>query len=156
MNTGRSTFPALAEPMGRSTEFLLAPTIDECIQAGDKIGLPRLEAMKFHAHHESKGWMIGKLRMKSLVGALQTWRLNWLERTGRIDTNGHEHEPAEKKLNGAEIVVKGRELERVLQRMEALTRSVEGLGSMRPDDREEYRKLKTRRDELKRILGVMI
>jgi hypothetical protein len=56
--------------------------------------------------------------------------------------------------NGADKVVKEKELERILSRMKVLTDSVESHCEMRPAAKEEYRNLKTRRDLLKGELGV--
>src|SRR5262252_8719545 len=136
--------------MSRSTPFLVAPTIDECIKAGGEIGLPPLEAMKFFHHHESKGWKIGRERIKSLPSALQTWRFNWLERGGRIDSNGHESNGAPAKLTGIDKMIREKELERVLVRMKVLKDGVEAHALMRAPDRAEYQKLKARRDVLKK------
>lgn len=146
--------------MARGTEMLLMPSIDEVINAAQAIGLPPLEGMKFFHHHESKGWMIGKTKMKSLASALQTWRLGYLERNGLIDSNGNQVNgngaSHPKKLTGAEMMVREKELERVLDRMKKLENSYDSHAEMRREDREEYRSLKLRRGELKKLLGVII
>lgn len=59
------------------------PTLDEVKLNGAKIGIPEIESIKFHAHFETNGWLVGgksKSPMKSWVGAMTTWKMRWIER----------------------------------------------------------------------------
>jgi len=51
------------------------------------MGLPETEAEKFFYFYESKGWIVGKVRMVSFVSSLALWNINWRERTQKV--NGH-------------------------------------------------------------------
>jgi len=53
------------------------PTMDEVKLVAQKCGLPELEAEKFWHFYESKGWKVGKNRMKSLGSAVAGWKLRW-------------------------------------------------------------------------------
>ena len=57
------------------------PTLESVKLLAAKAGLPDIEAEKFYYHFESNGWKVGKNPMKSIGGALGTWRHNWQERT---------------------------------------------------------------------------
>ena len=56
------------------------PTREELNLEASKIGLPYVEVDKFVNFYESKGWMVGKNKMKSWRGALAGWRTRWEER----------------------------------------------------------------------------
>jgi hypothetical protein len=56
------------------------PTLEEVLFVSEKAGLPVEQAKKFFNFYESKGWMIGKNKMKSVPHALANWRLTWQER----------------------------------------------------------------------------
>jgi len=56
------------------------PEIDEVRLQAEKIGLPPIEAERFHAHHSARGWVLkGNVPMKSWAHALQTWKINFDE-----------------------------------------------------------------------------
>lgn len=66
------------------------PSIEEVLLLGAKAGLPESESRKFHAFYESKGWMVGKNRMKSLNGAISGWKLRWQDFNPQVpSSNGH-------------------------------------------------------------------
>lgn len=141
--------------MAKGTPILFPPTVDEVISAGREHSLPALECMKFHAHYEANGWKVGKNRMVSLNGALRYWSLCWRENNGHVDGNGERREPVGK-LSGADKMICQKELERVLARMKLLENSYDSHAEMQRSDLNEYRALKQRRAELKKLLGVMI
>lgn len=86
--------PAIAGPMANasptststSTEYIREkfkkPTMEELKLHGAKIGLPDGECEKFFHFYESKGWMVGKSKMKSWQSSMINWRKNWQERGG--------------------------------------------------------------------------
>lgn len=57
------------------------PTLDMVKLECAKIGLPDGEGEKFMAHHEARGWMLSKARMRRWQSALITWRGYWQERS---------------------------------------------------------------------------
>lgn len=58
------------------------PTRDEILLHAAKIGLPPNEAEKFEHFYESKGWMVGKTKMRDWRRAMCGWRTRWQERNG--------------------------------------------------------------------------
>ena len=59
------------------------PTIEEVKLLGAKSGLPDHECEKLFAFYGSKGWMVGKNRMKSLPLTVTGWKLRWQESQGK-------------------------------------------------------------------------
>jgi hypothetical protein len=58
------------------------PTREELNLAAAKIGLPDLQVDKFVNFYASKGWMVGKNKMKSWQHALANWKIGWQEDGG--------------------------------------------------------------------------
>lgn len=66
------------------------PSLAEVSLLCAKSGLPEIEAQKFIAHHEARGWMLKTGQMRSWTAAFSTWRLNYEEqRFTRPMGNGH-------------------------------------------------------------------
>ena len=66
-------------PKSQRSTFTVPPLEDveaECV----KIQLPVSEALKFVDYYESKGWLVGKAKMKSWKPALRNWQRNQNER----------------------------------------------------------------------------
>ena len=66
-------------PKSQRLHFIVPPLEDveaECV----KIQLPVSEALKFVDYYESKGWLVGKAKMKSWKPALRNWQRNQNER----------------------------------------------------------------------------
>jgi hypothetical protein len=55
------------------------PSLDEVKVLFEKSGLPSEEAEKFFNFYESKGWMVGKNKMRSLPAAVGGWAARWRE-----------------------------------------------------------------------------
>lgn len=66
----------------RQRKPFVKPTVEELRLACAKTGLPEIEAEKFYNYYESKGWFVGKSPMKSWVGALANWKINWQQSNG--------------------------------------------------------------------------
>jgi len=65
-------------PKNRLTQFE-PPSLEQVQAYFNEIGVQpsNLEAQKFIAHHETRGWKLrGNIQMVSWKGACQTWRLN--------------------------------------------------------------------------------
>ena len=71
-----STEPLEADKTLRSQKFV-EPTLDEVKLLMAKAGLPESEAQKFINHHAARGWMLGKVKMKSVSHAVGTWATNY-------------------------------------------------------------------------------
>ncbi len=133
--------------MSKKTDMLITPTLEECVALAISMDLPQSEGKKFFHHYESVGWMVGRTKMVSLKSAMAGWRLRWEERTGKC-----EDQPA--KLSGADKMIRKEELNRVMERLKALEASYDSHLEMRSNDRTEYFKLRKRRDQLRKELGV--
>lgn len=62
--------------------MLIHPTLEEVQKAAASISLSSREAAKFFYFYDSKGWKVGKQPMKSLMSALQGWKLRNEDKTG--------------------------------------------------------------------------
>lgn len=56
------------------------PTVEEVEHQCSQIGLPAIEASKFVNYYESKGWIVGRSKMKSWKHSLANWHRNYMER----------------------------------------------------------------------------
>jgi len=123
------------------------PTLGQVKEHGAKISLPEAECDRFYDHFESNGWKVGtaKTPMKIWTSALANWKRTWQERVA-----------GGQKQNGACTVVYGKEYERVIDRMKAIKGNYSGHQAWREEDRLEFGELKTRREELKELLGIKI
>jgi len=57
----------------RIIQTFYPPSLESCIDLFESKGSDKTEATKFWGHYESKGWKVGKERMKSLNGAIVGW-----------------------------------------------------------------------------------
>jgi len=60
--------------------YFTTPTVEEVQAECVRIELSLLEAPKFVDYYESKGWLVGKAKMKSWKPALRNWKRNQNER----------------------------------------------------------------------------
>lgn len=132
------------------TPMLLKPSLEEVRLQAAKIGLPDMEAQKFWNYYESIGWRVGvaKNRMVSFSHALAGWKLKWQERNGQGG--------APKALTGADKLIHRDEYNRIEARITVIRNQYDQNMAMSVKDREEMRKLKARREDLRGILGIVI
>lgn len=69
------------------------PTVEQCIENGKLIDLPKEECESFFYHYESKGWIVGKLPMKSWKGAMQTWKRSPFRKDNPVYGSKNAHTP---------------------------------------------------------------
>ena len=75
------------KPKGKSkAKPFVKPTIEEIRAYIDEKGVS-VDAEKFYHFYESKGWMVGKNKMKSWTSAIQTWARG-SDKNKRTSTNG--------------------------------------------------------------------
>lgn len=67
------------------------PSIEEIRLAAAKLGLPDIEAEKFFNFYESKGWMVGKNKMKAWIMALAGWKNRWQQNGATTHTKTADH-----------------------------------------------------------------
>ena len=123
------------------------PTIEAVKLQAAKIGLADAEADKFFNYYESNGWRVGRNPMKSWVHAMTNWK-----------NNAQSYQPANKiapsPVSGAAIVVLGKELERVIEQMRVIKATYGDHQTWSSDDVTKFKQLRSRRDELRKQLGV--
>ena len=72
-----------------SSKRFSKPTPDQTKAQAIKIGMPAEEGQKFWNYHESRGWVMGKVSMKSWIAAMNTWAMNWKKwESDRSNGNG--------------------------------------------------------------------
>jgi hypothetical protein len=121
----------------------VAPQIGDIMLAAAKAGLPEIEALKFFLFYESKGWYVGKTKMKNWLCALAGWTIRWRE--GNRSTNN----------NGAMTVIKGKEMERVIEQRKSIRATYGDHQTWTKQDVEKYNSLGARLKQLRAELGVV-
>jgi hypothetical protein len=119
------------------------PTAEDLKLQAAKIGLPEREAEKFFCYYASNGWRVGKNKMKQWRIALSGWKLRWEERRSGSAIN-----PT------TQAILHQKELEEVQSKMRTIRCSYSEHQSWSDEDKTKWYKLKARRDELKKLLGI--
>lgn len=132
-------------PFPEMSKSFIAPTLEEVLLHGAKIGLPDSECEKMWYFYDSKNWRVGKVPMQRWKSALSGWHCRWREQ----GSSGG-------RSSGANTVILGQEYQRVLIRMRTILGNYGDHQTWTESDKEEYRKLRARRNELKTILGITI
>ena len=132
------------------TPLLLPPSLEEVKLQAAKIALPEHEAEKFWNYYESQGWKVGKNRMAVWTNALMGWKLRWQETNVPINQPGR-NQP----LTGVQMMVHRDEFERIRLRIADLKNN-QTPGRWNPIHFQEYARLIERRNELKKMLGIVI
>lgn len=121
-----------------------APTQEELALQAAKIGLPEKEAQMFYCYYASKGWKVGKHSMTHWRIALTGWKLRW--EAARLGTQ----------LNGAQMVIYNDELRKVEAKMKSIKDSYAEHQSWSEADYQIYNKLRARKAQLKKLLGMQV
>ena len=110
-----------------------------------KSGCLKREAEKFFCYYASNGWKVGKNKMKQWRIALTGWKLRWEER---------------REVSAVSpttlAILRQKELDEVTAKMRAIRGSYSEHQSWSEDDKQKWFKLKARRDELKKLLGMQV
>jgi len=126
------------------------PTIDEVKLLMAKIALPESEAEKFWNFYESKGWMIGKNKMKRLSSAVANWAAHYRQ------WNAYPKAADPLKPTGPELIVLHEEFKRVEAKMKSIKDSYAEHQSWSEQDYQIYNKLRARKAQLKKLLGMQV
>jgi len=121
-----------------------APTSEELKLQAAKIGLPESEAEKFFNYYDSKGWKVGRAPMQRWKSAMANWKIIWWERGQRQNDISAT----------TRAILHQKELDEVLARMRSIRCSYSENQSWSEEDKAKWYKLKARRDELKKLLGI--
>lgn len=111
---------------------------------GLSIGLVADQSDAFIDHHESRGWMLGKVKMRDWKAALRTWK-----------RNGHQFKASNGNGNGAQTVLHHEEYKRVIESMKSIRSQYGEHQSWSKSDIDRFGKLKARKTELKNLLGIV-
>lgn len=86
--------PIKVLPKGkRIRAVFIKPSMEEVEAYFREIGVQASEASRFHDHHESKGWVIGKSPMRDWRAACRNWKRMGVE-FGRIKESTSQHSSA--------------------------------------------------------------
>ena len=118
------------------------PTSEELALQAAKIGLPEHEAQLFYCYYASKGWKVGKHRMTHWRIALTGWKLRW--------------EAARATASGVQKMIYLDELRKVEAKMKSIKDSYAEHQNWTLNDVEQFKALKARKVELKRLLGMQV
>ena len=129
---------------------MTTPTLEEILARAAEIELPEREAQKFFNHFESKGWKVGRAPMQRWRSALNNWKLNWEERYGNASHRGNGVHPT------TQVIVQLKELEEIQKRMKTIYNSYSEHQSWDAEDIDTFRKLRDRKVELKKLLGMQV
>lgn len=121
------------------------PTTEELKLQAEKIGLPEREAEKFFLYYESNGWRVGKNKMKQWRSALTGWKLRWEERRDVSAVS-----PT------TQAILHQKELDEVLSQMRSIRYSYCDHQDWRPEDKTRWLLLKSRKYDLKKLLGMQV
>jgi len=140
-NNGKGTAP---------TKKFKVPTIEVVKLLMAKVALPESEADKFWNFYNSKGWMVGKTKMRQVGSAVANWATRYRE--------WHPTAPAaeQPKPTGSERMVHLEEFKRVEAKMKSIKDSYAEHQAWSEPDREVFTKLRARKLELKKLLGMQV
>lgn len=79
------------------------PSLEQVAERMEEVGIeePWKQAEAFMGHYESNGWMVGKNKMKSWRGAIQTWKHSPYRNGGNGNGNGKLYGQARSDANRA-------------------------------------------------------
>lgn len=120
------------------------PTTEELQLQAVKIGLPEREAQKFFCYYASNGWRVGKNKMKQWRIALTGWKLRWEERRGVAA------------VSPTLSILHQKELEEVTGKMQSIRGAYSGHQTWSEEDKARWFRLKDRKVELKKLLGMQV
>lgn len=121
------------------------PTLKQVKDKCQFIGCPESEGEQFWNHFEASGWIDKNgHKIQSWEAKLATWAAN--ARAKPIEKAHH--------TNGANTVVLGKELDRIIDRMRTIKGTYGDHQSWSQDDVTEFNTLRIRRTELRKTLGV--
>lgn len=130
----------------QAPEKTTTPTLDEVRRYCSDRGVPERDAEWFFYKCEGNGWTNGGRKIKSWTATIMSWKSAGYLPSQKQSVNG----------SGTDKMILAREYDRVLARMQVLKATYGDHQTWDPKDREEFRKLKARRDELRGLLGILI
>lgn len=124
------------------------PKLADVVTKGEFIGMAKSDCEKFWHHYESMGWVDKNGNpIKRWESKLMVWKAQEAGKTAPNASTG---------ANSGNVIIQGKEYERILERIKTLKATYGDHQSWAEADLKEFRTLKKRRDELKGILGITL
>lgn len=139
--------PSVEPSVNRQPRAFVKPTLEQLVTYALTRELTKEDGEACYDHYVSNGWKVGKNPMRDWEAAVR----NWKRQRPQYSATG---KPAGK--NGADTIVLQKEFDRAVERMKTIRSSYEAHQSWDAKDTAEFNKLKARRDELKKLLGVTV
>lgn len=125
----------------------IPPSREEVNLLATKAGLPEDQADAFWDFYESKGWMVGKNKMVSVAGSMAGWARRCREEQNLV---------SKAVSPTTQAILHQKELDEVIGRMRSIRGSYSEHQSWSEEDKARWYKLKARKDELKKLLGMQV
>lgn len=125
---------------------LEAEVVAHCVSEG----LPESDGIWFWNKCEGSGWKNAGQPIKSWKGTIAAWKIAGHLPSQKTVT------PRSASQNGANTVIMGKEYERVIERIRVIRSQYGDMQTWAEDDKIELKRLKVRRDELQKTLGLTV
>lgn len=134
------------------------PSLAEIQTEADMRGFDKAEAERFWNHFESSGWIDKNGNpIKNWRAKLAIWCSDAKARSAERAHHGPQKQsPADGAPTPTQVVLHSKELERVESRITTIRSTYSGMQTWSNEDKAEIKRLKARRDELKKMLGVSV
>lgn len=150
MNLEPAASNILPLPFVPTAKPMRQPTLEECRFHAKEIDLSDVEAQKFYHYFESKGWRVGRDPMRVWRSAMAGWKL-------RHDEHEQvQRERVDRPSKSVQFIAWQTELQRVEAKMGSIKGSYSEHQGWSVPDKQLFTKLKTRRDELVKNLGMIL
>ncbi len=141
---------AEAEAEAEAKKRYISPSREQVELLMAKAGLPPSEAEKFWCFYESKGWKVGKGRMVSVAGAVGGWAARYREALQLFK------DQPQGVNSTAQAIIHQKELDAVQAKMDAIRNSYSEHQTMTREDYDRFNQHKSRKIELKKLLGMQV
>jgi hypothetical protein len=129
---------------------MTAPTLEQCHARAKEIDLPLDEAIRFFHYHETSGWVVRKMPMKSWHSAMALWKMNWQKWNQK-------HSAGERiGTSPMQLMLWKTELDRVEQAIKNVRGGYSENMDLTREDIDKLNGLRQRRKELMGNLGMRI
>jgi len=153
--------PATEKP---KREKFKEPTLEEMIQHGTEIGLPKEESEACWNYYESNGWMVGRNKMKNWRAAMVNWRRKWSANGAPSLFNGSSHtntasghvgalKPKGELSAGMQVMIWKEEVEECTKQMRSIKNSYDAHQDMTQEDADRHNRFLARKLELKQLIA---
>lgn len=122
------------------------PTLEQAQAYCAAINMDTAEAQRFMDHHEARGWMLGRVKMKNWQAAMRTWKSNAERFAPR--------QVAKPANDGQRKFWLGKQLEAVETELRELDRQAYEISGLNEKERARRKELRTQKENIKREIGL--